>query len=76
MRGGGFGVSANEYSCTHGAQINFGDLTPYLTYGCVGDHILQDFYSLDVTRFRTYTIFASHTSDRKIANTESVAGYF
>ncbi len=30
--GGGCGVSANEYSCTHGAQINFGDLTPYLTY--------------------------------------------
>jgi hypothetical protein len=26
------GVSANEYSGTHGAQINFGDLTPYLTY--------------------------------------------
>ncbi len=26
------GVSANEYSCAHGAQINFGDLTPYLTY--------------------------------------------
>ncbi len=24
--------SANEYSCAHGAQINFGDLTPYLTY--------------------------------------------
>ncbi len=22
---------ANEYSCAHGAQINFGDLTPYLT---------------------------------------------
>ncbi len=35
----GCGVSANEYSCAHGAQINFGDLTPYLTYdgkeGCV-----------------------------------------
>jgi hypothetical protein len=31
--GGGGGVSANEYSCAHGAQINFGDLTPYLTYG-------------------------------------------
>jgi hypothetical protein len=30
---GSGGVSANEYSCTHGAQINFGDLTPYLTYG-------------------------------------------
>ncbi len=30
--GGGFGVPANEYSWAHGAQINFGDLTPYLTY--------------------------------------------
>jgi hypothetical protein len=30
--GGGCGVSTNEYSCAHGAQINFGDLTPYLTY--------------------------------------------
>jgi hypothetical protein len=32
--GGGYGcgVSANEYRCAHGAQINFGDLTPYLTY--------------------------------------------
>ncbi len=27
---GSCGVSANEYSCAHGAQINFGDLTPYL----------------------------------------------
>jgi hypothetical protein len=26
------GVSANEYSCALGAQINFGNLTPYLTY--------------------------------------------
>jgi hypothetical protein len=26
------GVSANEYSCAHGAQINFGNLTTYLTY--------------------------------------------
>ncbi len=31
--GEGCGASANEYSCTHGAQINFGDLTPYLTNG-------------------------------------------
>jgi hypothetical protein len=29
----GCGASANEYSCKHGAQINFGDLTSYLTYG-------------------------------------------
>ncbi len=28
---GGGGVSANEHNCAHGAQINFGDLTPYLT---------------------------------------------
>jgi hypothetical protein len=33
--GGGCGVSGNEYSYTHGAQIDFGDLTPYLTYGGV-----------------------------------------
>ncbi len=31
--GGGCGVSANEYSYANGTQINFGDLTPYLTYG-------------------------------------------
>ncbi len=29
--GGGCGVAADEYSCGHGAQINFRDLTPYLT---------------------------------------------
>ncbi len=32
--GGGSGISSNEYSCMYtGAQINFGDLTPYLTHG-------------------------------------------
>ncbi len=32
--GGGCGVSANEYSCAqYVAQINVGDLTPYLTCG-------------------------------------------
>ncbi len=31
--GGGCGFSANEYSFAHGAQLDFGDLTPYLTYG-------------------------------------------
>jgi hypothetical protein len=30
--GGGYGVSDIEYSCAHGARINFGDLTPYLTF--------------------------------------------
>jgi hypothetical protein len=36
MRGGGGScgvLSANEYSCIHGAKINLGDLNPYLTYG-------------------------------------------
>jgi hypothetical protein len=34
-------ISADEYSCTYtGAQINFGDLTPYLTYG-YGIHFVQ-----------------------------------
>jgi hypothetical protein len=27
------GVAANKYSCAHGAQINFKDLTPFLSYG-------------------------------------------
>jgi hypothetical protein len=27
------GVSANEYSCAHGPQINFEDRTPYLING-------------------------------------------
>jgi hypothetical protein len=31
--GGSFGISAKEYSCTQEPKINFGDLTPYLTYG-------------------------------------------
>jgi hypothetical protein len=31
--GAGCGLSVNEYSCSYGAQINFGDLTPYLIYG-------------------------------------------
>jgi hypothetical protein len=35
----GFEEPADEYSCTHRAQINFGDLTPYLTYG----HIAHSF---------------------------------
>jgi hypothetical protein len=33
--GGGCGVSANDYRCAHGAQVNFGDLNPYSTYGCI-----------------------------------------
>jgi len=36
MQERGVGVAeyqqANEYSCAHGAQINFGDLTPFNLY--------------------------------------------
>jgi hypothetical protein len=32
--GGGCGVSANEYSCAHGAQINFEDLTIHMYLTC------------------------------------------
>jgi hypothetical protein len=44
MRGGegGCGVSAKKFSCTHGAQINFGDLTPYLTYGSICPYVTED----------------------------------
>jgi hypothetical protein len=31
--GGSSRLSTNEYSCAHGAQIHFADLTPYFTYG-------------------------------------------
>jgi hypothetical protein len=67
---GGGGVSANEYSCTHGAQINFGDLTPYLTYGCGGDcpfklpRCVGDCpFKLPVSRFSTWSLSVS-SSDR------------
>ncbi len=38
-------------------------------------HILQYFYTMDVTRFKTYNI-GSPTSERKIADADSFAGYF
>jgi hypothetical protein len=38
---GGWGASANEYSCAHGAQKNFGDLTSYLTYAFNKYHLLN-----------------------------------
>ncbi len=40
---GGCGVSANEHSCTHGAQINFVDLPPYfLVFSEAGQEGYQD----------------------------------
>ncbi len=46
--GGGCGVSANEYSSVHGAQISFGDLTPYLTYELQETAFVMERYGLKV----------------------------
>jgi hypothetical protein len=55
MRGGGdCGVSANEHSCAHGAQINFGDLLHILTYMCdtdVSTHICSFCYLVFSTSY-------------------------
>jgi hypothetical protein len=45
--GGGCGVSANEYSCAHGAQMKFRDLAPYFTY-------VVDTPTLSFARLRIY----------------------
>jgi hypothetical protein len=34
-------LAKNEYCCAHGTQINFGDLTPYLTYGSSSRSVLM-----------------------------------
>jgi hypothetical protein len=39
--GRGCGVSSSEYSCAYGAQIIFGYLTPYLTYGSRAQYSLR-----------------------------------
>jgi len=62
--GGGFGVSANEYSCSHRAQINFGDLTMkstifYKTFRMknilkyVHSEIFQDFLNMQFDKIST-----------------------
>ncbi len=45
--GGGCGVSVNEYSCAHGAQTNFGDLTPYLKGQCQKIFCFRFFFFLN-----------------------------
>jgi hypothetical protein len=62
MRMRGCGVSANEYSCAHGAQINFGDFTPYLTYRNISGKS-QQIFSL-----RT---FLNLTRSKKIIGTQT-----
>jgi hypothetical protein len=53
--GGSYGVSANEYSRT--AQINFGDLTPYLTYEKFSQVLFPSIDSLGV--LYTIKLFAA-----------------
>jgi hypothetical protein len=40
------GVSSNDYSCAHGAQVNFGDLTQNLTYGMGNEPNPYDSYTV------------------------------
>jgi hypothetical protein len=50
------GVSANEYSCAHGAQINFRDLALYLTYAC--SYCISIFCPLSRQRFANKTFIS------------------
>ncbi len=61
MRGGGCGVSANEYSCAHGAQINLGDLTPYLKGQCHEIFCFWFFSWISFPQASDYTIRAVST---------------
>jgi hypothetical protein len=45
-RGWDCGVSANEYSCAHRIQINFGDLNRYLSYSFCEFHRKRKLYKL------------------------------
>jgi hypothetical protein len=70
MRGGGrsCGVSANEYTCTHGAQINFGDLTPYLIYdynGNLDETISTNYVFLTYCKGQTHNLCSCKWSVNK-----------
>ncbi len=60
VEGWGCGVSANEYSCAHGAQMNFGDLTPYLTYASY-IHILAGNFLWTVSWHQLTNLTSSNT---------------
>ncbi len=57
--GGKCGVSAYEYSCAHGALINFGDLAQYLTYGVSYLPIFSGWTKIYV---ETYLVFVDISS--------------
>ncbi len=60
----GLRVLANEYSCTHGAYINFWDPTPYLTHGHLDQADAPITYS-HVTLFRSL-LFSSRRRRRHV----------
>jgi hypothetical protein len=73
MRGmGGYcGVSANECSCAHGPQINFVDLTPYLTYagdiawgGLMVGEVVLGASALDIARPEPFSVVNSTAQAR------------
>ncbi len=77
--GGVCGGWANGYSCTHGAQINFEDLTPHLTYGSLAaSRLSASFFSsllvCKALRFSTECLgcFAIHIYDRPLDTSLSI----
>jgi hypothetical protein len=65
--GGGCGVSAKEYSCAHGAQINFRDLTPHLKKGLSSIFL----YIIILTRHMYFMSFLDAASQNIRKNTEN-----
>jgi len=49
------GVSANEDSCAHGTYINFGDLTPYLTYAHKRLHCTRSCYCVEAVNLNDFS---------------------
>jgi hypothetical protein len=49
--GWGWRVSANEYSCAHGAQINFRDLTLYIYDLCMKLNIIHHIFDFGIRAF-------------------------
>jgi hypothetical protein len=74
---GDCGVSAYDHSCAHGAQIYFGDITAYLTYGIGTDVVINYCLSTVSLSFRcefssflivsAYYIILKEPAPRKIA---------
>jgi hypothetical protein len=73
--GGSCGVSANKYSCADGAQINFGDLTPYLTYGQDGADLSADNSEEVLNEFKFLTQSEVHFPFKNIF-TSAIPGFY